>query len=40
MNRETFKSIAVDLNISRDTLRKKYEIIIKKIQLQNEKLNQ
>ena len=39
MNRETFKSIAVDLNICRDTLRKKYEIIIKKIQLQDKKIH-
>lgn len=39
INCETFKSIAMDLNISRDTLRKKYAIIFQKIRLQNKKSN-
>lgn len=39
MNCETFKSIAVDLNISRDTLRKKYINLFEKIRLQDKKLN-
>ena len=39
-NNKTFKSIALDLNVSRDTLRKKYNTIFEKIRLQDEKLNQ
>ena len=37
---ETFKSIALDLKISRDTLRNKYDRIYEKIRLQESKFNQ
>ena len=35
-NNKTFKSIALDLNVSRDTLRKIYNTIFEKIRLQEQ----